>query len=140
LEAHGRVGAPGMCKGTWKDFNMICPLSTSDCEYCSEENQREIRDATNLLTKRKVMIKKIIPLGLMCNNAPIKANPWIANMKQCPIQQPLTMEIRKRMYKNVHAATYRPHTGRVSTIPKQVKQKLRSPTVSKKRVGQQTLL
>jgi hypothetical protein len=123
---------------------MICPLSTSDCEYCSEENQREIRDATDLKTKRKVMIKKIIPLGLMCNNAPIKANPWIANMKQCPLQQPLTTEIKRKAIRVKRAAE--PNRGRIKVAAKHLQEqterelaKLRSPTVTKKRVGQQTL-
>jgi hypothetical protein len=125
--------------------NVVCPISNEDCEYCSEESHREIRDATNLLTKRKVMIKKIIPLGLMCNNAPIKANPWIANMKQCPIQQPLTMEIKRKVIRVKRAAE--PNQGRIKVPAKQLQErterelvKLRSPTVSKKRVGQQTLL
>ena len=76
----------------------VCPLSPPrhdlDCEYCSDESYMQIRDACNILTHRKVMIKKVEHRGLLCNNAPVGKSPWVVDQKVCPKTIPITKELK----------------------------------------------
>jgi hypothetical protein len=140
---------------------MICPLSPAgDCRFCSDEYHREIRDACDVKTHRKVMIKKIIPLGLLCNNSEIGKSPWVVDTKECPkTAAPATAEPNRQMPRSKPVkqvpklSTPKERAGRW-TLQEQTERelaKLRSPTPnylgspdsskkSRKRIGQQTLL
>jgi hypothetical protein len=62
---------------------MICPIFNCECRFCSQESLRTIRDACDLKTHGRVMIRDIVPLGAFCNNTPIGESGWIEDIKIC---------------------------------------------------------
>ena len=145
---------------------MICPLTSTDCDYCSQEKTTRpfTRLEKNTVTGMFVPIglgKANIILGEICNNAPVGKSPWVKDQKECPKTfLPATMVIKKPVPGKVKVQckrTAQAPAGRIKITAKQMQErtereltKLRSPSPnvlvipdsskkSKKRPGQQTL-
>ena len=67
-----------------------CNLTSKPCRHCSLETYLQV----GIKFKRHPITKLSIPagsyrnnliLGQICNNAPLKTNPWIDTMKICPV-------------------------------------------------------
>lgn len=69
-----------------------CPLTGSECRHCSNETITKIgtkvgKNKTTGLYEATGRFKETTSLGLICNNAPLKKEKWIAKMKACPIRK-----------------------------------------------------
>jgi len=70
---------------------IICTLTSEPCRHCSTETYLQIgtkikRNPITRLSMSAGAYRNRLILGQICNNAPLKTNPWIENMKICPVQ------------------------------------------------------
>lgn len=76
---------------------MICPLTKTDCQYCSHESTtrpftRIGKNAVTGMYDPKGMGKHRVKLGAYCNNHVIGQSGWVSDILQCPKEMKPTNE------------------------------------------------